>query len=57
MTDTPFKKQANLPYIPQEIKSLVENQSFTTDSIGKSDSTVLMFPDSVLKIQKTAPES
>ena len=57
MADTPFKKQANLPYIPQEIKSLVENQSFMTDSIGKSDSTVLMFPDSVLKIQKTAPEN
>ncbi len=57
MTETTTENQTKLPYIPHEIKTLVENQPFTTDAIGMSDSTVLMFPDSVLKIQKTTTET
>ena len=57
MTETTTDYQTKLPYIPQEIKALVENLPFITDAIGMSDSTVLMFPDSVLKIQKTTAET
>lgn len=57
MTYTTPEIQTKLPYIPQEIRTLVENQPCTTNSIGMSDSTVLMFPDSVLKIQKTTAET
>ena len=44
-------------YIPDSIKTYIYNKSYTTDSIGQSDSQVLCFDDMVLKIEKESQES
>ncbi len=44
-------------YIPQSILQIIDSQKYSLDEIGKSDSTVLMFPDYVLKIQKQSAET
>lgn len=44
----------NLPY---EIYEVVKDQPYKTDSIGESGSTVLLFEDMVLKIEKTSDQS
>lgn len=43
--------------LPREIKSMVEGEKCVVDNIGQSGSTVLMFPDKVLKIQKETAET
>ncbi len=40
--------------IPGEIVKCLENEPFYTESIGRSDSSVLIFEDRVLKIEKTS---
>lgn len=40
--------------IPEMIRKLTENRSCTADSIGKSHSRVLLYPDMVLKIEPVA---
>lgn len=44
-------------YIPKSILQITGSQKFTRDEVGKSESTVLMFPDYVLKIQKHTAET
>lgn len=44
-------------YIPQAVRKYVTNQEYTQNNIGMSDSTVLMFPEHVLKIQKQGAET
>lgn len=43
-------------YIPADIRELLNNQDYCVDSIGCSDSKVLLFKDKVLKIQPFNPE-
>lgn len=42
---------------PQEIKTLIEGEDYSIDEIGMSDSTVIMFQDKILKIQKETLET
>ncbi len=44
-------------YIPQRIKEIIGDQEYSQDEVGMSESTVLMFPEYVLKIQKRTPET
>lgn len=44
-------------YFPKQIWDIVGNQEYTQNDVGMSDSTVLMFPEYVLKIQKHRPET
>ncbi|MCI9616462.1 MAG: hypothetical protein HFG31_00490 [Eubacterium sp.] len=44
-------------YIPEKIKRIVDNQSYTRNEIGMSESDVLIFPKYVLKIQKHTAET
>lgn len=44
-------------YIPQQIKEIIGNQKYDQNNIGMSESTVLMFPEYVLKIQKRSLET
>lgn len=44
-------------HIPREIAERIGNEPFDTDAIGRSDSTVLLFSDQVLKIEKTSAVS
>ena len=44
-------------YIPQQIKDIIGNQKYDQNNIGMSESTVLMFPEYVLKIQKQSAET
>jgi kanamycin kinase/aminoglycoside 3'-phosphotransferase-3 len=37
--------------LPDKIKNLIGNESFSYDDVGMSDSTVIIFTDKVLKIQ------
>ena len=39
---------------PESIAKHLKNQNFHADEIGRSDSSVLVFPDCVLKIEKTS---
>lgn len=43
--------------LPKEIEKLLKNQEYTVDEIGMSGSTVLMFSDKVLKIQRCSTEA
>ncbi len=43
--------------IPSCIQNLLSGQEYNLDRIGMSDSSVLLFPDKVLKIQRTSQES
>lgn len=43
--------------IPESIHRLITDESYQTDDIGMSDSSVLIFEDKVLKIQKRSRES
>lgn len=43
----------NIP-IPETINKLIQDQPYTTDSMGLSGSRVLIFPDSVLKIEENS---
>lgn len=40
--------------LPRNIQALIQDQPYTTDSIGLSGSQVLIFPDSVLKIEENS---
>lgn len=42
--------------LPNSIKKIIGNEKYTADNIGKSDSTVLLFSDKVLKIQNMSDE-
>lgn len=44
-------------YIPEKIKKIVDNQNYTRNEIGMSESDVLIFPKYVLKIQKHTAET
>lgn len=44
-------------YIPEEIKSKIENEDYFVDDVGMSGSTVVMLEDKVLKIQPIDEES
>lgn len=44
-------------YIPEKIKKIIGEYEFEQNEIGMSGSTVLMFPEHVLKIQKQSAES
>lgn len=46
----------NVIYIPQEIKNLIQGKRYAIDEVGMSGSTILMFNDMVLKIQKHSVE-
>ena len=39
-------------YFPKEIEKFICNKPFSVDETGMSDSSVLIFDDAVLKIQK-----
>lgn len=43
--------------IPQKIKDLTANKNYTKDSVGMSDSQVILFDDMVLKIQQSSNET
>ncbi len=43
--------------IPQAIKSIIGNRTYKMDTIGKSDSSVSIFHDMVLKVEKQCEES
>lgn len=43
--------------LPNSIKKIIENEKYTADNIGMSDSAVLLFSDKVLKIQNTSDEA
>lgn len=43
--------------LPDKIKNLIGNESFSYDNVGMSDSTVIIFIDKVLKIQTVSEES
>ena len=42
---------------PEKIKSLIDGEEYSIDGIGQSDSTIILFNDKVLKIQKISEES
>lgn len=44
-------------YLPQELKSMIQNQAYSVDNVGMSDSKVLIFEDKVLKIQPETVET
>ncbi len=44
-------------YLPEEIQKRIAEQEYAIDEIGMSDSTVIMFEDSVLKIQSETLET
>lgn len=44
-------------YIPQKIKDIIGNRKYTKDSVGMSDSQVILFDDMVLKIQQSNNET
>ncbi len=43
--------------LPEKIANLISNEIYTTDEIGMSESSVLLFEDKVLKIQEYNKES
>ena len=43
--------------IPENIKNMLKNQPYETDSIGMSGSSILLFSDKVLKIQDDSEEA
>lgn len=43
--------------LPETIMNLIAGEQYITDDIGMSDSSVLIFSDKVLKIQKDNKES
>lgn len=43
--------------LPEKIRHLIGEEKYDLDDIGLSDSTVIMFRDTVLKIQSTSEES
>ncbi len=43
--------------VPQKLKEILHNKKYNVDSVGMSDSNVLLFDDMVLKIQKQSYES
>jgi len=43
--------------VPEKISELILENEYETDHIGMSDSSILLFRDKVLKIQKTSRES
>lgn len=44
-------------HIPDKIKRIIEKENYSTDNIGLSESTVLIFEDKVLKIQDVKEET
>lgn len=47
----------NFEVFPNHIKKKIDNQPYTYDKLGESDSTVILFDDMVLKIEKTSCQS
>lgn len=45
------------PFIPESIKSIIKDKSYTLDEIGMSGSTILNFEDMVLKIEEDTSEA
>ncbi len=43
--------------LPECIKKYLSNEAYETDHIGMSDSSILLFKDRVLKVQKNTPEA
>lgn len=43
--------------LPAQIRQTIADRPFEADDIGRSDSSVLLFADMVLKIEKTSPAS
>ncbi len=43
--------------IPEKIRGFIADEAYTTDNIGMSDSSVRIFKDKILKIQKCGKES
>ena len=43
--------------LPEKIAKLISNEIYTTDKIGMSESSVLLFENKVLKIQEYNKES
>jgi len=41
-------------FIPDKVKSIVGDRIYTIDTVGHSESRVLMYPDMVLKIEKVS---
>lgn len=37
--------------LPDKIKSLIAEETYSVDDVGMSHSTVILFPDKILKIQ------
>ncbi len=44
-------------HLPPAIKSLTQDQPYTTDTIGMSGARILLYPDRVLKVQPQSEES
>lgn len=49
-----FKEFMQQIYLPEKIKSLISDKSFTLDDIGMSGNQVLIFEDMVLKIEDSS---
>lgn len=43
--------------LPDKIKNMIGNESFSYDNVGMSDSTVIIFADKILKIQTISEEA
>lgn len=44
-------------YIPQKIRRMIKGKPCVADTVGMSDSQVILFKDCVLKIQEESEES
>ncbi len=44
-------------HVPETIRKYIDNQEYSEDNVGMSDSRVLIFQDKVLKIQKRTSET
>jgi len=44
----------NQVHVPENIKSLIDGNSYTVDNIGMSGNQVLIFEDMVLKIEESS---
>ena len=44
-------------YMPEKIRRMIKGKTYVADTVGMSDSQVILFKDCVLKIQKESEES
>lgn len=47
----------SLKQLPEKIRKYLPDESYETDHIGMSDSSVFLFRDKILKVQENTPES